>query len=303
MTASLHTSAAEPISPEFPFESRYVDVLGSTVHYVEQGDGPTVLFLHGNPTSSYLWRNVIPHVTAVGRCVALDLIGMGRSGKPDIEYRFFDHARYLEAAIEALGLGELTLVLHDWGSALGFDWASRNASRVEGLVFMESFLLPAPGWEVFPEALRADFHAFRTPETGWDLLVRRNRFIEHVLPAAVIRPLTEAELDHYRRPFLDEASRTPLWRWPNEIPIAGAPADTHAVIEGYSAWLRSVCIPKLLLHADPGVLIPAPVVAWAEQHLPELTTVDLGPGIHYVQEDHPHAIGRAIADWIANRSA
>jgi haloalkane dehalogenase len=288
----------EPISAEFPFESRYVEVLDSKVHYIDVGDGPPVLFLHGNPTWSYLWRNVIPHVALVGRCVAIDLIGMGLSGKPDIDYRFFDHARYLEAAIDALELTDATLVLHDWGSALGFDWASRNESRVTGIAFMEAFLLPAPGWEVFPEALRDEFRAFRSPKTGWELLARENRFIERVLPASILRPLSDEELDNYRRPFPDESDRKPLWRWPNEIPIAGDPADTHAVMERYNNWLRRTTLPKLLLHAEPGVLIPAPVVEWAQAHLTNLAVQSLGPGIHYLQEDHPHAIGRAIRDWI-----
>ncbi|HEX6022701.1 MAG TPA: haloalkane dehalogenase [Solirubrobacter sp.] len=286
------------ISADFPFTYQEVNVLGSTMRYIEAGEGRPVLFLHGNPTSSYLWRNVIPLVAPVGRCIALDLIGMGASDKAPIAYRFADHARYLEAALDALALDDATLVLHDWGSALGFDWASRHESRVRGLAFMEAFLMPAPSYDVFPLELRDDFRAFRTPEIGWQLLVRENRFIEHVLPASVVRPLSERELDHYRAPFRDEDRRTPLWRWPNEIPIAGEPADVHATIEAYGAWLQRTPLPKLLIHADPGVLIPAPLVEWAQTHLAELTTVHVGRGIHYLQEDHPHAIGAALADWI-----
>jgi haloalkane dehalogenase len=286
------------ISSDFPFDYEEIDVLGSTMRFIEAGEGSPVLFLHGNPTSSYLWRNVIPLVAPAGRCIALDLIGMGASDTPQIAYRFADHARYLEAAIDALALDDVTLVLHDWGSALGFDWASRHESRVRGLAFMEAFLMPAAGYEVFPPELRDDFRAFRTPGLGWQRLVLENRFIEHVLPASVMRRLSDRELDHYRAPFRDQSARTPLWRWPNEIPIAGQPADVHARIEAYAAWLQRTPLPKLLIHADPGVLLPARLVEWARVHLEQLTTVHVGRGIHYLQEDHPHAIGAAIADWI-----
>ena len=286
------------ISAEFPFAYHELTVLGSTMRFVEAGDGPPILFLHGNPTSSYLWRNVIPLVAPAGRCIALDLIGMGASDKPAIEYRFADHARYLAAAIDALALDDVTLVLHDWGSALGFDWAMRHEHRVRGLAFMEAFLMPAPGYEVFPADLRDEFREFRSPELGWQRLVRENRFIERVLPASVVRTLSDRELDFYRAPFRDEAARKPLWRWPNEIPIAGEPPEVHATIESYNAWLQRTPLPKLLIHADPGVLIPAPLVEWAKSHLAELTTMHVGPGIHYLQEDHPHAIGEAVKSWV-----
>ncbi len=298
MPSSQLVSGQPPISPEFPFAYQEVEVLGSTMRFIEAGEGAPILFLHGNPTSSYLWRNVIPLVAPAGRCIALDLIGMGASDKPQIAYRFFDHARYLEAAIDQLGLDDVTLVLHDWGSALGFDWASRHEPRVRGLAFMEAFLMPAPGYEVFPAELRDDFRAFRTPDVGWQRLVRENQFIERVLPASVMRTLSDGELDAYRKPFRDESARTPLWRWPNEIPIAGHPVDVHATIETYAAWLQRTPLPKLLVHADPGVLIPPPLVDWAKAHLANLTSVHVGPGIHYLQEDHPHAIGAAIELWL-----
>lgn len=298
MPSSQPVSGQPPISSEFPFAYQEVEVLGSTMRFIEAGEGAPILFLHGNPTSSYLWRNVIPLVAPAGRCIALDLIGMGASDKPQIAYRFFDHARYLEAAIDQLGLDDVTLVLHDWGSALGFDWASRHEPRVRGLAFMEAFLMPAPGYEVFPAELRDDFRAFRTPDVGWQRLVRENQFIERVLPASVMRTLSDGELDAYRKPFRDESARTPLWRWPNEIPIAGHPVDVHATIETYAAWLQRTPLPKLLVHADPGVLIPPPLVDWAKAHLANLTSVHVGPGIHYLQEDHPHAIGAAVERWL-----
>jgi len=276
-----------------------VDVHGSRMYYVEEGEGAPVVFLHGNPTSSYLWRNVIPHVSGAARCIAPDLIGMGRSAKPDIDYRFFEHARYLEAFIEALGLGDVVLVLHDWGSGLGFDWARRHADRVRGLAIMEAILTPVPSWDVFPEGAREMFQAFRTPEVGWDLIAKQNVFVEQVLPGSVVRKLGDEEMDAYRAPFPDEASRKPVWRWPNEIPIEGEPADVAEAVGAYRAWLQETEVPKLLFVATPGALIPAPMVEWARSALPNLEVVELGEGIHYLQEDHPDEIGRGIARWLA----
>ena len=276
-----------------------VEVHGSRMSYVEEGEGAPVLFLHGNPTSSYLWRNVIPHVSGGARCIAPDLIGMGRSDKPDIEYRFFDHARYLDGFIEALGLGDVVLVLHDWGSGLGFHWARRHADRVRGLALMEAILAPVPSWDVFPDGAREMFQAFRTPEVGWDLICKQNVFVEQALPGSVVRKLSDEEMDAYRAPFPDEASRKPVWRWPNEIPIEGEPADVAEAVGAYNAWLQETEVPKLLFAATPGALITAPVVEWARSALPNLEVVDLGEGIHFVQEDHPEKIGRGIARWLA----
>ena len=291
-------STQEPISAEFPFESKYVEVLGSRLHYVEAGEGKPVLFLHGNPTSSYLWRNIIPHVEGSGRCVAIDLIGMGKSDKPDLDYRFVDQARYVDAAIEALDLHDLTLVIHDWGSALGFHYASRHEDNVRGVAFMEAILMPVPTWDDFPADARETFQAFRTPDVGWDLIAKQNAFVEQVLPANVVRDLTEAEMNRYREPYPDEQSRKPLWLWPNELPIAGEPEDVVEIVSEYNAWLQQTDLPKLLFYGTPGALIPAPLVEWAKASLKNLQAVDLGPGIHFVQEDHPHTIGREIARWI-----
>ena len=207
----------ETISPDMPYPSQYVDVLGSRMHYVEAGAGDPVLFLHGNPTSSYLWRNVMPYLTPVARCLAVDLIGMGQSDKPDLEYRFVDHARYVDRFIEALGLERLTLVIHDWGSALGFHYAHRHEANVKGIAFMEAVVRPLT-WNEWPHSVRALFQQFRTPEVGWDLIVNKHVFVEQVLPGAIDRILTPEEMDRYREPYRDPASRTPVWRWPNEIP-------------------------------------------------------------------------------------
>ncbi len=285
------------IPTDFPYESRWAEVEGSRMHYVEVGSGEPILFLHGQPTSSYLWRNVLPHLAPLGRAIAPDLIGFGRSDKPDIEYRFVDHARYVDGFIEALGLDRLTFVIHDWGSGLGFHWARRHPDRVRGLAFFEAILAPIPSWDDFPAELRDLFRGFRSPETGRALLIDQNVFIEKVLPGAVARGLTEVEMEHYREPFRDPASREPVYRWPNELPIGGEPADVTEIVGAYNAWLQETQVPKLLLHAEPGAITRAPLVEWCKAHLPELEVVHVGAGIHYLQEDNPDGIGKAVADW------
>ena len=286
----------EKISAEMPYESRFVTVAGSRIHYVEAGEGDPLLFLHGNPTSCYLWRNVMPHLAGDARCVAMDLIGMGRSDKPDLDYRFVDHARYVDGFIEALGLTRLTLVLHDWGSALGFHYARRHAANVRGLAFMEALVRPV-SWDEWPRTVRPVFEAFRTPEVGWDLVVGQNAFVEQVLPGAIQRRLTGVEMERYREPFREPASRKPVWRWPNEIPIDGEPADMAAIVDAYATWLSACDVPKLLLYARPGAILRKELVGWCRAHMQRLTTVDIGPGLHFVQEDRPHAIGAALGAW------
>lgn len=286
----------QEISAAFPFESKFVEVHGSRMHYVEEGSGDPVLFLHGNPTSSYLWRNVIPHLSPLARCIAPDLIGMGKSDKPDIEYRFFDHVRYVDGFIEALGLRNITFVIHDWGSALGFHYARRHEGNVKGLAFMEASVRPLT-WEEWPEQARQMFQAFRTPQVGWDLLVNQNAFVEQVLPGAIFRKLSQEEMDRYREPFLDPASRKPVWRWPNEIPIEGEPPDVVEAAQAYADWLGKSDVPKLLLYAQPGAIMREPLVEWCRKNVRNLKAVDIGPGVHFVQEDRPHEIGEAIAQW------
>jgi haloalkane dehalogenase len=284
------------ISAAFPFESRYIDVLGSRMHYAEEGDGDPILFLHGNPTSSYLWRNVIPHVSPIGRCIAPDLIGMGKSDKPDLDYGFFDQSRYVDAFIEALGLHDITLVIHDWGSALGFHYALRHESNVKGIAFMEAIVRPVT-WAEWPEQARQMFKAFRTPGVGEHMIMEQNMFVEAVLPGAVLRKLSPEEMDRYREPYPTPESRKPLWRWPNEIPIEGQPADVHVAVQAYSEWLGTSQTPKLLLFAQPGAILRN-LVGWCQQNIANLKTGELGPGVHFLQEDDPHGIGEAIAAWM-----
>ena len=287
----------QDISADFPFKSNYIEVQGSKLHYVDEGSGDPILFLHGNPTSSYLWRNIIPHLTPSGRCIAPDLIGMGQSDKPDIEYRFFDHVKYLEGFIEKMALENITFVIHDWGSALGFHYASRHESNVKGLAFMEALLAPVPSWEDFPDAGREIFQGFRNPEVGWDMLVNQNMFVEQILPNFVVRGLTPAAMDYYREPYKEPSSRKPVWRWPNELPIAGEPKDVVETVTVYNQWLQQSDLPKLLFYASPGALVSPAMVEWSQQNLKNLKTVDIGAGAHFLQEDNPDLIGSELANW------
>lgn len=286
---------------DFPFEPNYVEVLGSRMHYVDtgSGEGTPVVFLHGNPTSSYLWRNIIPQVARFRRCIAPDLIGMGGSDKPDLAYRFTDHRRYLAAFIDALGLSRVTLVVHDWGSALGFDWAHHHSDRVDRLAFME-FIRPFARWQDWPEFARELFQGFRTAGLGEQMVLEQNLFIEKVLPACIVRPLQSAEMEHYRAPFREPAARRPTLQFPRDLPIEGQPADVTASVNGYLEWLAQTDIPKLLFWGQPGVLVTPDDARRYARQFPNCRAVDVGPGLHYLQEDHPELIGRELAAWLAD---
>lgn len=279
---------------------RELHVLGSTMSYVEVGSaGPTVLFLHGNPTSSYIWRNVIPQVAPTARCIAPDLIGFGRSGKPDIEYRFVDHVRYVDAFLEALRIEQLFLVAQDWGTALAFHHARRRPESVLGLAFME-FIRPVASWDEFHQRAeaRALFKALRTPGEGERLILEENVFVERVIPKSIFRTLTEEEMNEYRAPFPTAASRKPILRFPRELPIAGEPADVHKILTEAHAALEISLYPKLLLCGDPGALVSPEAAREFASRLCDCEFVNLGAGAHYLQEDHAEAIGKKVADWI-----
>ncbi len=286
------------ISPNFPYCMKTIEIHGSTIKYVDEGSGDPILFLHGNPTSSYLWRNVIAHLTPFGRCIAPDLIGMGESDKPDIEYRFFDHYHYIEKFIEKLNLKNIVFVIHDWGSALGFYYSMKHEDNVKGLAFMEAIIGPVESWNDFPRKARLMFKLFRTPYIGWLLIGHLNLFIEKIMPMSIIRELTLEEKNRYRNPYPSSADRVPIWRWPNEIPIEGKPDDVHKAVVDYKSWLQTTEIPKLLVFAHPGALLRKKGVAWCQKHLKNLTEADIGKGIHYIQEDNPDDIGQEIAKWL-----
>ncbi|WP_245430874.1 haloalkane dehalogenase [Rhodoplanes roseus] len=278
-----------------------IPVLSSTMAYREtpMPRERTVLFLHGNPTSSYIWRNIIPHVAPVARCIAPDLIGFGASGKPDIAYRFADHARFLDAFLDRLGITQAYLVAQDWGTALAFHLAARRPDLVRGLAFME-FIRPAPRWEDFHQvpAARETFKQFRTPGAGEAMILHDNVFVERVLPRGVKRTLSEAEMAVYRAPFPTPETRRPVWRFPNELPIEGEPADVWALLAEAHAALRASRYPKLLFVGDPGALVSPAFAAEFAATLTDCRVVPLGPGAHFLQEDHPDTIGRTVAEWI-----
>lgn len=283
--------------------STTVDVLDSTMAYVEAGAGDPVVFLHGNPTSSYLWRKVLPQVEELGRCLAPDLIGMGASGKPDTPYRFADHARYLDAWFDALDLQDVVLVGHDWGGALAFDWATRHPGRVSGVAFLETIVRPM-SWAEFPDAARELFTLFRTPGVGETMILDQNVFIEQALPRTVATGLTDEDLDAYRAPYPTPQSRLPLLQWPRELPFDGEPADLVARIEAYDQWLAtSSDVPKLLMSFDPGpgTMIDGPLLEWCRDNIAGLDIEHCGPAGHHAPEDQPDAIAKAIVSWADRR--
>lgn len=284
------------ISPADPQPRKRLAVLGTEMAYVDTGSGDPVVFLHGNPTSSYLWRNIIPHLSGMARCLAPDLIGMGDSGKaPDGSYRFVDHARYLDAWFDALKLNRnVTLVVHDWGSGLGFHWASRNRQIVKGIAYMEAIVRPV-AWSEWRDATREFFKKLRGP-AGEEIILQKNMFVERVLPASVIRKLSDEEMAVYRRPYLEPGeSRRPTLTWPRQIPFDGEPADVTAIVKSYAEWLSQSPVPKLFINGDPGAILTGAqrefCRKWPNQR--EVTV----KGIHFLQEDSPHEIGASIADW------
>jgi haloalkane dehalogenase len=282
---------------------RRVEAGGLSMAYFEEGAGDPIVFLHGNPTSSYLWRNVIPHLTRLGRCIAPDLVGMGDSDPlPDSgvgRYRFVDHRRHLDALLDALDVHEaVTFVVHDWGSALGFDWANRHRDAVAGLAYMEAIVAPLT-WAEWPEAARGVFQGFRSP-AGESMILERNLFVETVLPRSILRRLSDEEMAEYRRPFLEPGeSRRPTLTWPREIPVDGEPADVTEIVRSYSEWLATSPVPKLFVNAEPGAILTGTLRdlcrAWPNQS--EVTV----RGNHFVQEDSPAEIGQAIAAWMRQR--
>jgi haloalkane dehalogenase len=278
-----------------------LQVLGSTMAYREAGDrqSPIALFLHGNPTSSYIWRNVLPLVAPVAHCIAPDLIGFGQSGKPDIEYRFFDHVRYLDAFLDRLGITSAFVVAQDWGTALAFHLAARRPEFVLGLAFME-FIRPTPTWKDFHQDAIDTFQKFRTPGLGEEMILQGNAFVERVLPGATVRKLTDEEVSVYRAPFPTPESRRPTWRFPNELPIAGEPADVYSTLEQAYRVLARSSYPKLLFVGNPGAIISPAVAKNVAKALNNCRVVQLSSGLHYLQEDHPEEIGNAIAEWIKN---
>jgi haloalkane dehalogenase len=290
------------ISAAFPYKKQRRRVLGRQMAYVDVGGGDPIVLLHGNPTSSYLWRNVLPFLQPRGRCIAPDLIGMGDSDKlPDSgpgSYRFVEHRRYLDALLEALDVRErVTLVVHDWGSALGFDWANRHREAVKGIAYMEAIVGPQSWdhWDKF--GMRPALQALRS-EAGEEMVLRDNFFIEKILPKAILRTLSDQEMAEYRRPFaVPGEGRRPTLTWPRQIPIEGEPADVVAIAAAYADWLATSAVPKLWLKAEPGGILASDAMVDSVRKWPNQAEVAVA-GVHFVQEDSPDEIGRAVADWM-----
>ena len=281
-------------------EKHRIEVLDSQMAYIDAGEGDPIVFLHGNPTSSYLWRNVIPHVIGLGRCVAPDLIGMGDSDKvPGLEYRFVDHRRYLDAFFDAIGVEEaVTLVVHDWGSALGFDWANRHRDAIAGIAYMEAIVRPV-SWNDWPESSRRIFQAMRS-SSGEQMVLEKNVFVERILPASIIRELSDEEMGEYRRPFQNPGEdRRPTLTWPREIPFDGDPGDVAAIIDDYGRWLSTSSVPKLFIDAVPGAILVGPQREFCRGWPNQIEVVVSGS--HFIQEDSPDEIGAALGQWIESR--
>lgn len=284
-----------------PFATKkFIKIKGRRMAYIDEGSGDPIVFQHGNPTSSYLWRNVMPHCAGLGRLIACDLIGMGDSDKlspsgPE-RYTYVEQREFLHGLWEELRLGDkVILVLHDWGSALGFDWANQHRDRVQGIAYMESIVMPI-GWEDFPEQVRDVFRAFRSP-AGEQLVLKDNVFVEQVLPGAIMRPMSAEEMGYYRKPFLASGEdRRPTLSWPRQIPIDGEPADVVAIVAEYAAWLTKSSVPKLFINAEPGALLKGRARDFCRTW-PNQTEVTV-KGAHFIQEDSPDEIGTAVADFV-----
>lgn len=277
--------------------SHVISVKGSNMHYYDTGSGDPILFLHGIPTSAYLWRNIIPVLSPFARCIAPDLIGMGQSDKPDIEYRVFDHIAYIEAFINALKLKNITLVLHGWGSVIGLDYARHNEKNIKAIAFYESHLQPVKNWDQLSLPVQQLATLLSRPGASYRAIVKQNYFIEKLLPRSVIRKLTDEEMANYRAPFLSPDSRKPLWQYVKDLPLGNGPDDVVALIQQYSEWLQKTKIPKLLLYAIPGFMTTVETVCWARDHLSNIEIVSLDDALHLAQESVPEQFSSALLTW------
>ena len=281
------------------WNKKYIDVLGKQIAYVEIGEGDPIIFQHGNPTSSYLWRNIMPQLQSLGRCIAMDLIGMGDSekleDKGNMTYSYDTHKKYFDGFLDAIGVeSNATLVIHDWGSALGFDWANDYPQRVKAICYMEG-IVQSMEWEDWNEDAKGIFQGFRSP-AGEEMILEKNLFIEAVLPGSILRKLSDAEMNEYRRPFNDKKSRRPTLDWPRQIPLENDPPEICRIVDSYSQWMAENNIPKLFINAEPGAILIGKqrefCRTWKNQK--EVTV----KGSHFIQEDSPNEIGNAIFDWL-----
>ncbi|MEM7573894.1 MAG: haloalkane dehalogenase [Bacteroidota bacterium] len=293
------STTAPAISADFPFTSRYVSIKGHRLHYIDEGASSadyTFLLLHGNPTSNYVWRNIIPYLSPLGRVVAPDLIGMGKSDKPDIDYSFADHIDFIDGFIEALQLKNLILIVQDWGSGIGFHYARRFPDQVKGIAFFEAIVRPIK-WKDANLIERFIFKRFRHPRKGYKMIVQQNFFVKRFLPMMTRRRLTKEEKAYYAAPYLEEENRKAVWAWPRQIAINGEPDFSYQVKSAYAKWLPRAPQPKLLFHARPGMIIKPKEARQIIANWQNIEAIDLGKGKHYLQETYPHQIGQGIAEW------
>ena len=277
--------------------SHFIEINGSKLHYVEKGEGDPVIFLHGIPTWSYIWRNIIPPMAKYGRCVAPDLIGMGKSDKPDIKYTLFEHIEFIDAFIEKLQLKNITFVLHGWGSLIGFDYAKRHPENVKGLAFLESHLRPVAEKDMVALPVRDRASILENSDGGKDVILNSNYYVNKVMPAGVIRKLTDEELTAYQEPFNLPGSTKPIWQYLQDLPISKKQTAVSKLIVDNSEFLQASGIPKLLLYAMPGYNTSIETVVWAKEHLPNLAVIEIEDALHYAQESHPHELSTALLDW------
>lgn len=285
------------ISAECNYKSKYANILGSKIHYIEEGVGDPVLFIHGMPTSSYLWRNIIPYLSDKARCIAPDLIGMGKSEKPDIDYRIFDHIKYIENFIEELKLDKITLVLHGWGSVVGLDIASRHPEKIKAIAMYESHMQPATDWNMLSLPVQQFASVLNRQGASYRAIVKQNYLIDKLLPSGVIRNLTEEELTAYRAPYPTPETRKPLWQYILDLPLGNGPDDVITLIDHYSQWLKKTKVPKLLFYAIPGFITTIESVQWARDNLQNLTLEPLDNALHFAQESNPQGFGEKLRKW------
>ena len=280
-----------------PLTSKTIKVRGSDMHYLEQGEGNPILFLHGIPTSSHVWRNIMPPLSINARCIAPDLIGMGKSDKPDIDYRVFDHIDYIEDFIAALDLKNITLVLHGWGSVIGFDYASRHENNISGLAFFESHIRPTIDWEMLSLPVQQMASLLKRPGASYRAIVQQNYLVKKLLPKAIIRDVTSEEMEQYLQPFPTPESRKPLWQYIKDLPLGKGPDDIIELIARYSKWLEDTEIAKLMLYAIPGFMTTVATVQWARDNIKNLDLVGLDDVLHFAQESVPHLFAEKLREW------
>ncbi|NRB48871.1 MAG: haloalkane dehalogenase [Saprospiraceae bacterium] len=302
---SIHQNMVMPstdtniISAKFPYHSKFLQVKGSNIHYIDEGNKDakhTFVLLHGNPTSNYIWRNIVPYLTPHGRVIAPDLIGMGKSDKPDISYTFQEHINYIDVFLDDLALDNIILVIQDWGSGIGFHYAHRFPERVAGIVFLEGIVRTIE-WRDANLIERYIFKRLRHPKKGHKMIVKKNFFVERFLPMMTKRKLSEEERNYYAAPYLAEADRKAVWIWPSQIAISGEPKASHDIILAYEKWLPTSELPKLMFHAKPGMIIKPKEAKKIKATWQNLESIDLGKGKHYLQETYPHQIGQGISTW------